>query len=253
MLEQTDRALWWHLPTPGITHAVLDELEIALDQVAADLHLRALVITGGAEKYDQFFAVGMDITFLGKCFADPVGTFIPFVARYHELLHRIEESEVPVIAAVNGLARAGGFELLLACDVVLVANEAKIGDGHSASGVTPGAGAGVRAQRVLGPQRARHLLLGGGWYTAQEAVAFGMAAQAVDRSQLKDEARQLAAKFNDMSRSALAATKRCLLEASPTREACQKELAIFADFITNDPLAAEGYRAWVEKRKANWP
>ncbi|NEA23854.1 enoyl-CoA hydratase/isomerase family protein [Actinomadura bangladeshensis] len=64
----------------------------------------------------------------------------------------------PSIAAVNGLARAGGFELLLACDFVIAASDAKVGDTHSDLGIVPGAGASQRAPRRLGDQRARALL-----------------------------------------------------------------------------------------------
>lgn len=71
MGEMRDRALWWELPDVSLTPGLLDHLESALDQVSADLSIRALVITGRQEKFDSIFSVGMNIDFLGECFADP--------------------------------------------------------------------------------------------------------------------------------------------------------------------------------------
>lgn len=253
MSEIRDRALWWELPATSLTHALLDQLEEVLDQADSDTRVRAIVITGNHEHFDSIFSIGMNIDFLGECFTDPEGVFLPFVSRYHELLHRIEEHPVPVIAAVNGLARAGGFELLLACDFVFIAQEARIGDHHLASGLPPGAGAAIRAQRAMGTQRAKELLLTASWLTAGEAVEAGIALRAVPRSELHDEVAQFVTKLLPTSRTAIAATKKALIAAEPTRPGCAVELALFSDFVTHDPLASEGYRSWVEKRKPSWP
>ena len=252
MGEIRDRALWWELPDVSLTPGLLDHLEAALDQVSDDLSIRALVITGRQEKFDSIFSVGMNIDFLGECFADPPGVFIPFVTRYHALLHRMEELPVPIIAAVNGLARAGGFELLLACDFVFIAEEAKIGDHHLASGLPPGAGAAIRTQRTMGTQRAKELLFTASWLTSAEAVESGIALRAVPRAELHFEIAEFIEKMLPTSRTAIAATKLALIQAEPTRAGCAAELALFADFVTNDPLASEGYRSWVEKRKPSW-
>lgn len=253
MSEIRDRALWWELPATSLTHALLDQLEEVLDQADSDTQVHAIVITGNHEHFDSIFSIGMNIDFLGECFTDPEGVFLPFVSRYHELLHRIEEHPVPVIAAVNGLARAGGFELLLACDFVFIAQEARIGDHHLASGLPPGAGAAIRAQRAMGTQRAKELLLTASWLTAGEAVEAGIALRAVPRAELHDEVAQFVTKLLPTSRTAIAATKKALIAAEPTRPGCAVELALFSDFVTHDPLASEGYRSWVEKRKPSWP
>lgn len=160
---------------------------------------------------------------------------------------------MPIIAAVNGLARAGGFELLLACDFVFIAEEAKIGDHHLASGLPPGAGAAIRAQRTMGTQRAKELLFTASWLTSAEAVESGIALRAVPRAKLHFEIAEFIKKLLPTSRTAIAATKLALIQGEPTRAGCAAELALFADFVTNDPLASEGYRSWIEKRKPSWP
>jgi enoyl-CoA hydratase/carnithine racemase len=194
----------------------------------------------------------MDIDFLGACFADPTHTFSNFVTRYHELLHRIEEANIPIIAAVNGIARAGGIELLLACDLVVMSSEAKIGDHHLASGIPPGAGAGVRLQRILGPIRAREFIFSARWMSADEAFQSGVASHVCTHDQIEIMIDEIVDNLSRTSRTALAATKSALLQACPTRPGCQAELKVFLDFVTNDPDASEGYRAWVEKRSPQW-
>lgn len=253
MSEIRDRALWWELPATSLTPGLLDHLEDALDQVSDDKSVRAMVITGNQEHFDSIFSIGMNIDFLGECFANPAGVFVPFVTRYHALLHRIEELPVPVIAAVNGLARAGGFELLLACDFIFIAEEAKVGDHHLASGLPPGAGAAIRAQRAMGTQRAKEVLFTASWLTSAEAVSSGIALRAVPRARLHEEIAEFIKTLLPTSRTAIAATKLALIQAEPTRPGCAAELALFADFVTNDPLASEGYRSWIEKRKPSWP
>ena len=89
--------------------------------------------------------------------------------------------------------------------------------------------------------------------TATEAVAGGVALRAVPRADLHDEIARFITKLLPTSRTAIAATKLALIQAEPTRPGCAAELALFADFVTHDPLASEGYRSWVEKRKPSWP
>ncbi|MBD0274564.1 MAG: enoyl-CoA hydratase/isomerase family protein, partial [Acetobacteraceae bacterium] len=79
----------------------------------------------------------------------------------------------PVIAAVNGAAVAGGFELDLACDVVLAAEEARFADTHARVGVLPGWGLSQRLPRLIGPGRAKELSLTGNFLGARRAEAWG--------------------------------------------------------------------------------
>ena len=247
-LRQRNRSLRLTLPQPSLTHEVLDQLDAAITAAELDPTLRALIISGSG----KYFCIGMDIDFLGACFADPTHTFSNFVTRYHELLHRIEEANIPIIAAVNGIARAGGIELLLACDLVVMSSEAKIGDHHLASGIPPGAGAGVRLQRILGPIRAREFIFSARWMSADEAFQSGVASHVCTHDQIEIMIDEIVDNLSRTSRTALAATKSALLQACPTRPGCQAELKVFLDFVTNDPDASEGYRAWVEKRSPQW-
>ncbi|WP_457831854.1 enoyl-CoA hydratase/isomerase family protein, partial [Staphylococcus aureus] len=78
-----------------------------------------------------------------------------------DMMARLETCPRPVIAAVNGLALAGGLELVLCCDLVIAARSAKLGDAHANFGLLPGGGSSVRLPRKIGPTRAKYLLFTG--------------------------------------------------------------------------------------------
>jgi len=234
----------------SLTPEALTGLEAALDEAEASNSLRALVIRGTGTA----FCVGMDIDLLGQCFDDPFGVFLPFIRRYHEVLSRLEELPVPSIAAVNGLARAGGFELLLACDFVIAADEARVADTHRDFGVVPGAGAAVRSARKLGDQKARALLLTGRWLTGEEMSGWGLALANVPVADLDAEVRRLTEQLQGRSRPVTAAIKQVLNAAPdlPLPQALRLERELFSQFVESTPDAAEGYHAYVAKRPAQW-
>jgi enoyl-CoA hydratase/carnithine racemase len=226
-------------------------LEQALDLAEADQGIRAVVVTGAGEKA---FSVGMDITFLESCFADPQHVFLPFIRSYHRVLQRIEALGVPVIARVNGLARAGGFELIMACDFVIVADEARIGDIHLEFGMPPGAGSSQRAPRKLGDQKAKLLMLTPTWLTGPENVEFGVALASAPREQLDAEVEKLLALLRGRSRPGIAITKR-LLNAPHNltlEQGLRYERELFTRLYEEVPDAAEGYLAFVQKRSPEW-
>jgi enoyl-CoA hydratase/carnithine racemase len=251
-LEVRDRIAYLTLERPealnSIDESVLAAFPDVLTRIRDDSRVKAMVITGAGDA----FSVGLDIDLLGRAFGD-VSYFRDVVERLKAILLDIEALPVPVIAAVNGLARAGGFELILASDIVLIANEARIGDTHVAFGIIPGGGASARAPRRLGIQRAREILLTGRWLRGPEAAAYGLAARAVPRAQLDDEVERTVAQLRPLSRAALAATKALLNETAelPLREALAVELDRFEAFLRT-PTAREGYQAFVDKRRPDW-
>lgn len=235
----------------SLTPAVLAGLDEALDVAEADHTLRAVVITGAGERA---FSVGMDIAFLESCFADPHGTFMPFLRSYHAVLQRLESLGVPVIARVNGLARAGGMELILACDFVIAADEAKVGDIHLEFGMPPGAGSSQRAPRKLGDQKARALMLTPLWLTGPQLVEWGLALASAPRAGLDAEVEKLLGLLRGRSRPAMAITKRLLnsVHSMTLEEGLRYERELFSRLHEEVPEVAEGYRAFVEKRDPVW-
>lgn len=252
--EVRDQVMYLTLHGPSTMNSMTPEsmagLEAALDEAEASTDLRALVITGWGERA---FCVGIDITFLGDCFGDPEGVFLPYLDRFHAVLRRLERLPVPVVAAVNGLARAGGFEIILACDLVLVADEARVGDIHLEFGVPPGAGASQRAARKLGDQRAKVLMLTSMWLDATSMVEWGLALEAVPRAELPDAVERVVDRVRGLSRPGIAATKLTVGAAQDLTltEGLAHERQMFERFLATEG-ADEGYRAFVEKRRPTW-
>lgn len=258
LIYQERSTLWILINRPedmnALTPSVISGINSACDEVERDQSIRALVITGSPSESIQNFSVGMDLNFLDECFADIEGTFIPFVTSLHKVFLRLESLPVPVIAAVNGFARAGGFELMLAADFIIVAEEAQIGDLHIASGLPPGAGATFRSRNKLGEQRAKLLLFSSEMMTGAQAATAGLALSCVPLSELKNTVDKLVSTFNKSPRNALAETKLGFdkTRGLPNDQSWKVEIELFRSFLLTDPLANEGFNSFKEGRKPKW-
>ena len=186
----------------SLTDSFVDDLNEVLDVVGADRGIRALVIRGSK----KVFSVGMDLGSLDRGFAD-VEYFKAALRRLHQLFAHIEATDVPVVAVVEGLTRAGGLEMLLACDLVIVSTTARIADGHTPFGVIPGGGSTVRLPRKVGDQQARRLIYTGGWLVGEDAVKAGLALEAVAPDAVNDALDRLLAGLVDKPRATLGAAK----------------------------------------------
>lgn len=252
--EVRDRVGYATFNRPGALNAideeVLADLAALLPRVAGDPSVKALVFSGAGD----VFSVGLDLGLLEMAFADS-DYFRDVLERLKRALLGVEALPVPVIAAVNGLARAGGFELMLACDLVLMADEARIGDTHLAFGILPGGGASQRLPRLIGRQRARELILTGRWIMGPEAAAMGLALKSVPRRELAAAVEDLVQRFRRLSRPCLGATKAAMAEGSalPLEQGLELEIDRFIRYLDSEPTSREGFRASVERRDPVWP
>lgn len=159
------------LDRPGALNAlngqVLAELDVFLGKVAHD-GTRVVVLTGTG---DRAFCAGADleeITGLGATEA------YELLATGQHVLSRLARSPVPVVAAVNGLALGGGFELALSCTFAVLAEGAELGLPETGLGLIPGYGGTQRLARRIGLPAAAHAILTGERFTAQRAYALGL-------------------------------------------------------------------------------
>lgn len=234
----------------AIDEGVLDGLAAAIDRIADADDVRGVVVrTAG----DRAFCIGLDIGLLGKAFDDH-DYFEDVVHRYRDVLLGLEALPVPVLAVVDGLTRAGGLELLLACDLAIASDDARVGDTHVAFGLLPGGGASVRAVRRLGHQRAAELLLTDRWFVGEELVPAGLAVRAVPRADLDAAVEEVCARLRVLPRAALAATKFAMASTRdlPLREAVDEELRQFRAYLDAEPTHREGYDAFVQRREPAW-
>jgi enoyl-CoA hydratase len=144
------------------------------------------------------FSSGADLTEISPALlvAEPEPSEAPTLVGIRRMLTAVEESQVAVIAAVDGRCLAGGLELALACDLIAATRAARFFDAHLAGGLLPSGGASVRLPERVGPSKAFRLLVEGVELGGEEAMAWGLAdALFASREELLDWARGLAARL----------------------------------------------------------
>ena len=227
----------------AISPAMIEEMGHALGQVATDRAVKALVVRGEG----RAFCAGADLVAMEAAFADD-GALRAYLQSFNRVLFALEELPVPVIALVHGHALAGGLEVLLACDLVLAAEDARIGDQHVNYGLMPGGGSTQRLPRRIGNQKAMELLFTGRWLTGQQAVAAGLALRAAPAEQLDDELARLLADITSKSREALGWIKAAVRHGQDLRQGVTFEVTCFAHYVATSGHPAEGIQAFREKR-----
>ncbi|WP_158968262.1 enoyl-CoA hydratase [Chachezhania sediminis] len=201
----------------SLSRALKAAMVAALKVADADAGIRAIVITGRG----RAFCAGLDLKELGSSGA-PVGTSLAADTNLGDTLAAVKK---PVIAAVNGLAVTGGFELALACDMCLAGRSAWFGDTHAKFGLIPGWGLSQRLPRLIGPHRAKEISLTGRRVTAEEAERLGFINRCVDDADLGTEAQALAAAAAAFDPANVAAMKKLIDDgyAMPFGEAMEFE------------------------------
>jgi enoyl-CoA hydratase len=220
------------------------ELKQAVDE--AERSVRVLIITGSGKA----FAAGADInellqrTPISSIEAGKLGT---------DLFTRIEEMEIPVIAAINGYALGGGCELAMACDIRVASEKARFGQPEINIGIIPGGGGTQRLPRIVGPGMAKKLVLTGEMIDANEALRIGLVDEVVPHEKLMERAIELAEKIAEKPPIAVKYAKKALNAAfnMSLRDGLKYELSMFSLlFATED--AREGMKAFLEKRRAEF-
>jgi enoyl-CoA hydratase len=152
----------------ALNAAVLDTLERAVTEIAADPRVRAVVVTGTGEKS---FCAGADLAELEGLGPDDG---VAAMSRGQRVLRAIEQLPVPVVAAVNGIALGGGFELVLACSFAVASERSSFGLPETGLGLIPGFGGTQRLARAVGAPVARHVITTGARLSAARAYDLGL-------------------------------------------------------------------------------
>jgi enoyl-CoA hydratase len=187
----------------AITPTMLEALVATLDALAVDDSVRVVVLTGAG----RAFSAGVDLKALaGRSLeGGSVGDVLDVPARRAiELLTTMPKI---VVAKVNGHCFTGALELVLGCDLVVVAEEAKLGDTHAKFGLRPTWGMSQRLPRIVGVARARELSYTSRTFTGREAAEWGIAVRAVPVAGLDAAVDELVAPLLANSAGALAAAK----------------------------------------------
>ncbi len=155
----------------------------------------------------------------------------------------------PLIAAVNGVALAGGTELVLACDIRIASEQARFGQPEVRWAIIPGAGGTQRLPRAIGMSAAMEIILTGRQVDAQEALRLGLVHRVVPAADVMSEARKTAAALLVNGPLSLRAAKQAVVQGwdMPLEEALDLELKLFGEMLLTDD-AVEGPKAFAEKR-----
>jgi enoyl-CoA hydratase/carnithine racemase len=227
---------------------IVEELGEVLTEIETSGRIRAVILTGAGERA---FCSGVDLKERAEMDADERWAHNRALGAFAERLARLQ---LPTIAAINGLAFGGGLEITLACDFRIAAEGATFALPEVGIGIVPGAGGTQRLPRLVGPTRAKELILTGRRVDAQTALTMGLVSKIVSPGSLMDEARTLAEEICANSPLALAYAKAAvdLALETPIEQGLRYETAAIRATLSSEDYGI-GLSAFAQKRKPSFP
>ena len=228
----------------ALNSALMEEVMAAMSAFDADPAIGALILTGD----DKAFAAGADIKEMdGKTQIDMLMSR-SLVDRFD-----IESLKKPIIAAVSGYALGGGCEVAMSCDMIVASETAVFGQPEINLGIIPGAGGTQRLTRAVGKALAMEIMLTDRKLGAQEALHYGLVNRVAPLDEYMDAAIAIGQKVARRSQVAIRLTKEAINKAYETSlsEGLALERRNFLIAFGSEDKA-EGMRAFIEKRRAEW-
>jgi 2-(1,2-epoxy-1,2-dihydrophenyl)acetyl-CoA isomerase len=239
----------------SLTADMRDHLADTFDELSATLGVRAVVLTGAGERH---FCTGAGLGGAQK--PEPprpdgapdraLGDVSRMIRRgWQRLVASILDCEKPVVAAVNGTAAGGGANLVLACDLVVMADTARLIEVFVKRGIIPDAGGAYLLPRIVGPQRAKELMFLGDDLSAADCERWGIANRVVPAAELGTTVDELAARLAAGPTKAIAMTKWLVNRSHESaRHSAFEEEAYAQELVTATADMAEGIAAFGERR-----
>ena len=223
---------------------VFTDLDKALDDIEKNPEIRSVIITGAGSKA---FVAGADISEFGDLNKEQAMTM---AQRGQDIFLKIERSNKPIIAAVNGFALGGGCELSMACHFRIASETAKFGQPEVNLGLIPGYGGTQRLVQLIGKGRALELLMSGNIIDANTALQYGLVNDVVKQEDLLTKAKSILETINSKAPLAVAA---CIQTANAvydeTINGFELEIKEFGNCFATEDMK-EGVSAFLEKRKS---
>lgn len=231
----------------ALNGALLAELSAALNEIGADEEIRVLILTGAG---DKSFVAGADISELATFDSLKAKAFS---ASGHDIINKLQQLPITVIAAVNGFALGGGTEIAIACDFIYASENAKFGQPEINLGLIPGFGGTQRLPRLIGTNMAKELIYTGKMISAAEALQLGLVNKIVSQDNLMKEVMNTAGIIASKGKVSLREAKQAINKGMNVDLAtgCAIEVDAFA-ICYGSPDAKEGTSAFLEKRKAGF-
>lgn len=230
----------------ALNSAFFTEFNDLLNIISKDDTIRVMVITGEGKA----FVAGADIAEMSHMNSDQGCCFSQ---TGQKTFLKLEKMEIPVIAAINGFALGGGFELAQACDFRIAASTAKFGQPEVTLGLIPGYAGTQRLSRMSGMGNALYLILSGEMITAEDAMKMGLVQKVVPPETLMEEVMKMAKKMAANGSNAIRMAKEVIRKGLeiPLKEGSHLEAAAFSKLF-DYPSTKEGMTAFLEKRKPKW-
>jgi enoyl-CoA hydratase/carnithine racemase len=220
----------------ALSQEVVGALDGHVDAIAARRDIRVVLVTGNG----RAFSAGGDLLEFETALRRSKSELLSYLRYSQDVLQKVEDIPVPVIGVANGVAVAGGLELLLCCDIILAAEGAKLGDGHVRYGVVPAGGATVRLAERISPSHAAYLFYTAALHDAQTLRDWGLVNEVVPGPRLMERAREIAREIVARSPEAIRHIKALRRKSrDPSRAALLRaELDHFAEHVDGADLAA---------------
>ncbi len=240
----------------SLTSEMRDHLADVFGGLSGTLGVRAIVLTGAGERH---FCTGAGLG--GAQAPEParpdgaperaLGDIARVIRQgWQRLVASVLDCEKPVIAAVNGTAAGGGANLVLACDLVVMADTAKLIEVFVTRGIIPDAGGCYLLPRVVGPQRAKEIMFLGDALTAADCERYGIANRVVPTADLAATVDELAGRLATGPSKAIAMTKWLVNRSfESSRHSAFEEEAYAQELVTATADMAEGIAAFAERRE----
>ncbi len=229
----------------ALSRETIAALSATFKTFESDSELRAVILTGAG---DRAFSAGTDLSELIHVGADEAESI---AERGQKLCNQIEQSPVPVIGAINGIAAGGGCELALACHLRIATTNARFSLPETKLGIIPGYGGTQRMARELGRARALELILTSGIINAEDALRLGLVNRVVPSAELLPVAEALAREIAQLAPLAIRACLKAVVVGTelPLAEGLALEAKLFASLFATEDMR-EGTHAFLEKRQA---
>ncbi|BDF59541.1 short-chain-enoyl-CoA hydratase [Christensenellaceae bacterium] len=226
---------------------LFEKMTACVDDLDADPNIRAIIITGEGKA----FMAGSDVKYMLQLDVEQ-GMYFTHVGV--KFFRKLELLRKPVIAAVNGYSMGGGTEMSMACDIRIASSKAVFCQPETGLGIIPGFNGTQRMVRLLGPGKAKELIMTAERIDAQEACRIGLVNKVVEPEELLDEAIAMANRIAANSPMAVAAAKQAIGRGAETD---LETGIVLEEMLTrqcyDSPDRVEGMTAFVEKRKADFP
>ena len=223
-----------------------NEMRDTVIDLIEDQDLRVLVITGTG----RGFSAGEDVRGMGDLTALGTRGFRAHARMFHNVLDNIEQIEVPVIAAINGVAAGGGCELALSCDFRFAAESGRLGLPENNVGLIPGSGGISRLVKLVGPSHAKRLVMTGDIVPAARALEIGLVDEVYPDGELMPKTLEFAQTLAEKAPLALATAKLVINQCMNVDIETGRNFERIGQSVlklTEDHK--EGARSFIEKRK----